>query len=104
MPTSQIARDWDPHQFSGMRRWSLLLFVAGLFFFTASRVPLFNIENNPALQAWEPFYSENGQATPKRWPQTDQHGVTFDQQMILEVRTAYDPGEAAPTWLHSLRR
>ncbi|MGB1661590.1 MAG: phosphatase PAP2 family protein [Planctomycetota bacterium] len=104
MPASQIAPDWDPNQFAGLRRWSLLLFVTGLLFLTASRIPLFHIENNLALQAWESFYSENGQATPKRWPQTDQHGVTFDQQMILEVRTAYDPGEAAPTWLHSLRR
>lgn len=107
MPASQISPEWDPTRFAGLRRWSLFTFIAILLFVAASRIPVFNMENNAALVAWESFYTQHGESPQKRWPVAEQPGLTFDQQMVLEVRTTYDRTPAtdpAPDWFHFLRR
>lgn len=107
METPKISCRWNPSLFAGWRRWSLLIFISLLLFFIASRVPLFSVENNPALQAWESFYLDQGENPEKRWPEADIQGLTFDQQAILKVRTTYDradQSDVAPNTLNSLRR
>ena len=102
-----LSSNWDPRQFDGLRRWSLLIFVASGLFFVSSRIPVFSFAENSAFVAWEEFYKLHGEANPKRWPDSSSHGVTFDQQMILEVRKTYDPAGpsgATSSSLHTLRR
>ena len=106
MESPQISPSWNPNLFSGWRHWSLGIFLSLLVFFGAAWIPLFSVTDNPALQAWESFYSLKGENPEKRWPTPDLRGLTFDQQMILEVRTTYDGIEGkvpAPDGLHRLR-
>ena len=58
METPKISCRWNPSLFAGWRRWSLLIFISLLLFFIASRVPLFSVEKNPALQAFKLFLGE----------------------------------------------
>lgn len=102
-----ISSKWNPLQFAGLRRWSLLIFVTLVLFFIASQVPLFNFSNNPAYEAWDQFHQLEGEAPQKQWKPGSVEGITFDQQTILEVRRTYDPADqpgAAPSWLFTLRR
>ncbi len=102
-----LSPTWDPRQFPGLRRWSLLIFVAAILYFICARIPIFTFTENSAYQSWESFYEREGQDTQRRWPANYYQGVTFDQQMILEIRKTYDPADlpgSAPGWLYSLRQ
>ena len=87
---SVVPPSLDPLDFNGLRNWSLLLFISLVLFLFSSRLPIYSLSDNMAHSTWMKFYEDNGESTASGWPGETRSALTFDEQMILEVRRTWD--------------
>lgn len=91
----------DPFDAQGLRRWATIWILVAVTTAFGMYLPIYSFDDNPAFRSWEAHIAkEKEQAPSPSWPAVDQKGISFDAQMILEVRRCWDqpdqPDSAGP--------